>query len=66
VRRIFAESKAKGAYHTLIREMRLFDHEYLFKQFRMTPARFDHLLSLVGPDITNCSLRREVIPPGER
>ena len=32
----------------------------------MTPARFDHLLSLVGPDITKCSFRREVIPPGER
>lgn len=66
VRRIFAERRAKGEYCTLIREMRLFDHEYFFKQFRMTPARFDHLLSLVGPDITKCSLRREVIPPGER
>ncbi|XP_057310152.1 uncharacterized protein LOC130648138 [Hydractinia symbiolongicarpus] len=46
--------------------MKLFDHEYFFKQFRMSPTRFEHLLSLIAPIITKCSLRREAISPSER
>ena len=66
VRQIFSERTTKGEYHTLVQEMRLHDHEYFFKQFRMSPARFDHLLSLISWRITKCSLRREVISPAER
>ncbi|XP_057302829.1 uncharacterized protein LOC130636991 [Hydractinia symbiolongicarpus] len=46
--------------------MKLFDHEYFFKQFRISPFRFEHLLSLIAPIITKCSLRREAISPSER
>ena len=66
VRRIFAERKIKGEFHILIKGMRLFDQEYCFKQFRMTPTRFEQLLSIVANDITKCSIRREVIEPAER
>ena len=32
--------------------MRLSDRDSFYKYFRMTPSRFDHLLSLIGPQIT--------------
>ena len=40
-----------GEYHALIAEMRLSDHESFYKYFHMTPQRFSHLLSIVGPAI---------------
>ncbi|XP_065837891.1 uncharacterized protein [Oscarella lobularis] len=47
--------------------MRLFDHESFYKYFRMTPSRFDHLLSLIGPCITKESTTfRNSVSPGER
>ena len=52
VRRINHHREKKGEYNSLINEMRLFDHESFYKYFRMTPSRFDHLLSLIGPCIT--------------
>ena len=42
------------------------DHESFYKYFRMTPERFDHLLSLVGPMLSKKSLYREPISPDER
>ena len=49
VRKIFQERKKYGLYHILTDELRLFDKEYFFRFIRMTPQRFEHLLSLVGP-----------------
>ena len=67
VRKIFQNRYTKGQYHTLIAEMRLGDHESFYKYFHMTPQRYSHLLSLVGPAITrqNTSFR-QAISPGER
>ena len=56
----------KGEFHTLITDMKLFDHEYFYKQFRMTPQKLEELLSWIGPLITKDSLRREAIGPEER
>ena len=66
VRKILTERKSKGEYHVLVKELKLFDHEFFFKQFRMSPTRFEELLQLVGPVITKSSLRREAIGPEER
>ena len=41
--------KKHGLYHILTDELRLFDKEYFFRFVRMTPQRFELLLSLVGP-----------------
>ena len=66
VRDIYRKRKLLGEFHTLVQEAALFDHEYFFKMFRMTPMRLEQLLSCVGPKIQRCNLRREVIEPGER
>ena len=66
IRKIFTERQSKGEFHVLIKEMHLFDHEYFHKQFRMSPDRFECLLSVVAPYITKCSTRRETIGPSER
>ena len=67
VRKINQARLCKGEYHSLIREMRLRDHESYFKYFRMTPSRFDHLLSLVGPAIIRQETNfRKPVSPGER
>ena len=56
-----------GEYHALIQEMRLFDHSSFYKYFHMSPAKFDELLSRVGPIISKRVTRmRESISPGER
>ena len=56
-----------GEYHALIQEMRLFDHSSFYKYFHMSPAKFDELLSRVGPVISRRVTRmREPISPGER
>ena len=41
------------------------DHESFCKYFRMTPERFDHLLSLAGPMLVKKSLYSEPISAGE-
>ena len=51
VRKIFQERKKYGLYHILTDELRLFDKEYFFRFVRMTPQRFEHLLSFVGPHL---------------
>ena len=57
----------RGEYHALVQEMRLHDHDNFCKYFRMTPARFDSLLRLVGPAITRKTTNfRSPVPPGER
>ena len=67
VRKIFQSRRTKGEYHALITEMRLGDHESFYRYFHMTPQRFSHLLSLVGPHIRRQDTRfRQAIPPDER
>ena len=66
VRKIFQERKKYGLYHILTDELRLFDKEYFFRFVRMTPQRFEHLLSLVGPHLQRTTTKmREPISPAE-
>ena len=67
VRKINIKRHEKGEYRALIQEMRLSDQDSYYKYFRMTPPRFDHLLSLVGPAVTRQMTNfRSPISPGER
>jgi len=49
---------------TLVKEMHENDHEP--SHFRMTPERFDHILSLLGPMLSKKYLHREPISSDER
>ena len=49
VRKIFSERKWKGEHHELVKEMKLHDHKFFYKQFCMSPTKFENLLTLVGP-----------------
>ena len=49
----------------LVKDLRLFDSEYFFRNFRMTPERFEILLSWVGPLIFKSSKRRATASPAE-
>ena len=45
----------------------LYIKEYFFRFVRMTPQRFEHLLSLVGPHLQRTTTKmREPISPAER
>ena len=60
------ERHLKGEFHVLIKELKLFDHEFFFKQFCMTPEKLENLLTMVAPRIMRNSLRREAIGLKER
>ena len=45
VRDMFKNRERKGVFETLFHEMRN-DRELCFRYFRMSPERFDHLLTL--------------------
>ena len=67
VRKIFQERKKYGLYHILTDELRLFDKDYFFRFVRMTPQRFEHLLSLVGPHLQRTTMKMiEPISPAVR
>ena len=67
VRRIFQFRQTRGEYHYLIAEMRLGNSESFYRYFHITPQRFPHMLSLVGPSITRSDTTfRCAISPGER
>lgn len=66
IRRLFLEREQKSEFHLLVKDMYLFDHEYFYKCFRMSPTTFELLLSWIAPLITKCSLRRSVATPAER
>ena len=38
---IYKLRKERGEFHSLVKEAALFEHEYFFKLFRMTPRRLD-------------------------
>ena len=61
VRQIFMERHSKGEFHVLVKELKLFDHEFFFKQFRMTPEKLEKFLTMVAPRITRSLLCREAI-----
>ena len=42
----------------MVKDLRLFDKEYFFRNFRMDPATFELLLSWVAPHIQKSSKRR--------
>ena len=58
VRQIFQERDTKGEFHMMVKDLRLFDKEYFFRNFRMDPATFELLLSWVAPHIQKSSKRR--------
>ncbi|PFX24144.1 hypothetical protein AWC38_SpisGene11300 [Stylophora pistillata] len=66
VRQVLRERETYGAFHTLFNELRLFDREYFFRLIWMTPERFEHLLSIVGPFITHYCRSRRPISASER
>ena len=67
VREIFQERKKYRLYHILTGELRLFDKEYFLRFARMTPQRFEHLLSSVGPHLQQTTTKMRVpISPAER
>ena len=67
VRRIYAEREQKGEYHLLVKELKLYDQEYFFQCFRMSPTTFEQLLSWIGPHLLKTTTKmREPIGPSER
>ena len=67
VRSIYAEREQKGEYHLLVKELMLYDEEYFFHCFRMSPTTFEKLLSWIGPLLKRASTKmREAISPSER
>ena len=66
VRDIFQTRLQAGEYHTLVKQMRECDLESFYKYFRMTPERFDRLVSLLRELLSKKSLYREPIAADER
>ena len=67
VRKIYEERNLKGEFHHLIQEMMLFDHDYVFRCFRMLLATFEKLLSWIAPFIRKQSASmRKPIGPSEK
>ena len=46
--------------------MKLHDHPLVFTVFRMSPAKYEHLLAKVAPGLQKCSEKRDPICPSER
>ena len=66
VRKIFQERESKGEYCNLVRDLRLFDEEYFYRNFRMSNEKFETILSWVAPLIAKSSKRRPTTSPAER
>ena len=67
VRKIYSERETKGEYCLLIKDLKLFDQEYFFRRFRMSPSVFELLLSMVGPRLKKTTTNmRDPISPSER
>ena len=65
VNNILQKRKSLGAFHTLVQEMRLSHREEFSRYFRMSPDRFENLLSIVGPRLIKVCRSREPITPIE-
>ena len=67
VRKIYLDRPEKLEYQLLVKDMQLFDRDYVFRCFRMSPALFEKLLYLVAPHISkNETKKRQPISPSER
>ena len=66
VRKLLCEIFDKDEYYKLVLDMKLFDHELLFRYFQMLPVRFEEPLSLVGPSFLKICRNREPISSEER
>lgn len=55
----------KGEFH-LVQELYVHDHELFFKYFRMSPANFDYLLSLLQHKLDGPPSSRGYISPREK
>ncbi|XP_047135391.1 uncharacterized protein LOC101237669 [Hydra vulgaris] len=67
IRFLFKNRYEKGAFNTLIPELRLHDREFFYRFYRMSPERYEHLLSMVAPSITKKPCRsRQTLSPSER
>ena len=67
VRKIYLDRREKGEYQLLVKDMQLFDRDYFFRCFRMSPALFEELLCLVAPHISKKETKlRQPISPSER
>ncbi len=67
VRRIYKERKDKSEFNLLVKDLRLFDHLYFFRCFRMNPSTFEKLLLWVGPLIVKQETNmREPVSASER
>ena len=60
VRPLFQERKLKGEFYCLVKDMKLFDHEFFFKQFRMLPHKFEELLGSIVPEMVKSSLKTRI------
>ena len=52
IRKFYNERKLKGKYNTHFKDLKLYDHEIIFRYFRTSPSTFEKLLKIVAPDIT--------------
>ena len=50
----------------MLQDLKLFGSEYFFKQFTMSPQKFEELLGWVAPRILKSNIKREAISPEER
>ena len=63
---MFMEGHSKGEFHVLVKELKLFDHDFFFKQFHMTAEKLKTLLTMVAPKIMmKRSFHGETIGPRE-
>ena len=62
VHAINTRRQEQGAYHNLVRELELDANRYQ-QYFRMSAAKMDYLLDLVGPALTKKTVIREPLPP---
>ena len=60
VRTIMSEREEHSQFYVLVRQPQVHDRENFFNYLRMTPNRFEHLLTLVAPFIQKkkCRSRR--------
>ena len=57
----------EGTRKVSFKELKQFNHEFFFKQFRMIPKKLKNLLAMAaGLKIMRSSLRREAIGPREK
>ena len=55
---ILRRREEKGEFKMLVKDLQLFDHEFVFRNFRMRPSTFEKLLSWIWPAIRKSGLRQ--------